>query len=87
MLKVKAFGLAFGILWAISVAWCFLIAMWGVGDAPFHCVNQLYFGFLTPDVKGLVIGTVVGFVDGFIAGAVFAWIYNKCGGCCCSKEA
>lgn len=77
MLKVKAFGLACAIMWAVVVVWAVVLAMIGKGLAPFNVINQFYLGWLAPTVFGLAMGAAVAFIDGFIAGAVFAWLYNK----------
>ncbi len=76
-LSVKGFALAFGILWAIAVIWTVILAMTGKGLAPFNYISQWYLGWITPDVKGLIIGAIIGFIDAFIAGAIFSWLYNK----------
>lgn len=77
MLKVKAFGLALGIIWALAVVWSIILAMMGKGLAPFNFINQFYLGWLSPTVGGLIIGIIIGFIDGSIAGMIFAWLYNK----------
>ncbi len=75
-LNLKAFALACGILWGLSV---FCLAWWlifreGVGADP-TVLGRMYPGFsITP--VGSVIGLAWGFLDGAIGGAIFAWLYN-----------
>jgi len=76
MLSVKGLGLAAGLLWAAVIAWCVGIVLIGKGTAPFDIINQLYLGWITPDLKGLIIGVFLGFIDGAIVGAIFAWLHN-----------
>lgn len=77
MLKVKAFGAACGIMWAIAVVWAVGLAIFGKGFLPFTVINQFYLGWLSPTPVGLVFATALALVDGFIFGAIFAWIYNR----------
>lgn len=76
MLSAKGFGLTSGILWAVTIAWCVLLTLINKGTAPFDIISQLYLGWITPDMKGLIVGIVLGFIDGLIAGMIFAWLYN-----------
>ena len=76
-LSVKSFAIVCGILWAVSVFWCVLMELIGVGSAPFHVVDQFYFDLLTPTIGGMILGIVIGFVDGLVFGAIFSWLYNK----------
>lgn len=89
-LKPKAFGLACGILWGVSLFLCTVVAVyngylssqlqWLVGFYPWY---ELSYG-------GAVIGGVAGFIDGFVGGAIFAWVYNYfacCGSGCCEMKA
>ena len=76
MLKVKAFGVAFGIMWAITVGWTFLLGFIGKAYLPFNLINELYLNLLSLTPVGCVFGVVLAFVDAFIAGAIFVWIYN-----------
>jgi hypothetical protein len=77
MLNIKAYGVAFAILWVFVVVWVTLLGLWGFGGLPFDIVDQLYFGLLIPSYPGLALNIAISFVDGFIGGIIFAWIYNK----------
>ena len=75
-LNLKAFALACGLFWGLSV---FCLAWWlyireGAGANP-TALSRIYPGFsITP--AGSFIGLAWGFVDGAIGGAIFAWLYN-----------
>ena len=76
-LDSKAFGLAFGILWAAGVVFMGLTAMFCSWAQPFvDMLSPLYVGY-SATVAGVLIGAIWGFLDGFIGGAVLAWLYNK----------
>ena len=45
----------------------------------YDLLNNFYFGLLTPDLKGIIIGTVMAFMDGLIAGYIVGWVYNFVG--------
>jgi hypothetical protein len=77
MLKVWAFGLASGIMWAIVGLWATLVNIWGKGAAPFEWLNAFYLHWLMPTYPGIVLNVAICFVDGFIAGVIFSWLYNK----------
>lgn len=84
-LNVKAFALAGGILWALSM---FILTWWVMqfqgtlnisGDIAQYIGKTYYIGYeLSP--KGSVIGAVYGFFDAGIACGVFALLYNKLAG-------
>ena len=76
-MNIKAFGISCAVMWVLVVVWSFVMAMVGVGMAPFQVIDQIYLGWLTPTASGLVLGIVLAIVDGFVGGAIFAWIYNK----------
>lgn len=76
MLNAKAFGLACGILWGVSV---FIMTVWVIlkgGGNTLGLLDQFYIGY-SISWLGAIIGLVYGFVDGFIGGYIFAWLYNK----------
>ncbi len=77
MLNIKALGLSAGILWAVVGVWATLVALWGIGTAPFDLIDHLYLGWMVPSYPGLALNAVLCFVDGLIAGAIFAWLYNR----------
>ena len=76
-LNIRAFALAFGLLWGLGV---FLLTWWiiafdGVTAEPTF-IGRLYRGYsISP--SGSVIGLFWGLADGAIGGAVFAWLYNS----------
>jgi hypothetical protein len=76
-LNVKAFGLAFGLVWGLGL---FALTWWiiffdGASDAPTF-ISHLYRGYtITP--AGSLIGLVWALADGFAGGIVLAWVYNK----------
>ena len=76
-MNVKAFALALGVLWSVSVLLMGLLAMVCSWALPFvDAVSVIYRGY-TATVVGSVIGAVWAFFDGFIGGFFFAWLYNK----------
>ncbi len=75
-LDKKAFGLACGILWGLSVFLMTLWVLWRGGGSTLVLLQQFYFGY-NISYTGAVIGLIWGFIDGFIGGWVFAWLYNK----------
>ncbi|HPQ81358.1 MAG TPA: hypothetical protein PLZ86_06495 [bacterium] len=77
MLNIKAFGLAGGIMWAVVGAWATIMALVGVGSAPFDLIDQFYLGWMMPSYPGIALNVVLCFVDGLIAGMIFAWLYNR----------
>ena len=77
-LSIRGFALAGGIMGIIYMGYIFFIAMTGKGMAAFDLVNQLYLGYLTPTMFGLVIGLVIAFFDCALACALLAWMYNRC---------
>ena len=81
-----SFGMAFGILWGVSVFLLGLSAMWfGYGADLVTGLGKLYIGYKAT-VLGSFIGLVWGFVDLFVAAFIVALIYNKCSsGKCCMK--
>ena len=75
-LNACAFGLAFGIIWAIVIFLVALIGMWSDwGDAFFKVFSSLYVG-TSATWGGAFIGLVWGFVDGFICFWLVALLYN-----------
>ena len=75
-LNLKAFALAWGILWALDV---FLMTWWSYltgGGKTLGALSRFYIGYsVTPG--GSIVGLVYGFVNGLVAGAIFAWVYNS----------
>lgn len=76
VLSPLAFGLALGLLWAISIVVLAIMASFlGYGIGLFNALSSLYIG-LSLDVVGVLIGAVLGFVDAFIGGVIWAYLYN-----------
>lgn len=75
-LSVNALGVAFGVLWALYVFFCGIIAIFGWGAHIVTVLSSLYIGY-SASIGGAIIGAIWGFVDGYIAGFVIAWLYNK----------
>lgn len=83
---VLAFGLAFGITWALGMFVLGLTAwLFGFGVNLVDVIGELYLGF-APTFLGSIIGAVWGFVDLFIAGVIIAGLYNLFVGHCFKKE-
>lgn len=75
-LSVRNFGIAWGILGAISV---FLIGILGNvfnWDLTVKIISEWYPGFSTTFI-GSIIGAFFGFIDLFVMGILLAWVYNK----------
>ncbi len=76
-LDVKAFGLAFGILWGAGVLLMGLLALVCSWAQPFvNLLSMMYIGY-SASVLGILTGVAWGFLDAFIGGVAFAWLYNK----------
>ena len=90
MIKCKlsplALGLAFGILWGISIFLMGLLAhFFSYGEVFVTSIGTLYIGYDTT-IIGSIIGGIIGFVDGFIGAAILAWLYNFFAGCCKKED-
>ncbi|KTC78968.1 bacteriophage holin [Legionella cherrii] len=89
-LNPLALGLAFGVLWGVSILLMGLLAYYYTyGHAFVVAVGSLYPGY-APSIKGSIMGGVIGFIDAFIMGLIIAWLYNlfNCCKCvCCDKKA
>lgn len=84
-LNIKAFSLAFGIIWGLGLfclTW-WIIAFDGATGEP-TIIGRLYRGYTISPI-GSVIGLIWAFFDGLIGGAIFAWLYNKISGSTESK--
>jgi hypothetical protein len=75
-LRVRALGLAVGIVWALGVLVATLWLIWSGQAEGGLLIKKLYPGY---DVTylGALVGIIWGFVDGFVAGALIAWLYNQ----------
>jgi len=70
-----ALGIAIGVLWALSVGFLGITAMFNWGAALVAPLGSLYIGY-NASVIGSIIGATWAMVDGFIAGVIIAWVYN-----------
>ena len=79
-LNVKAFALAFGLLWGLGLfflTWWIMVFDGATGEVT--VIGRLYRGYSISPL-GSVIGLVWAFFDGLVGGAVFAWLYNRLAG-------
>ena len=75
-LKPCSFGLAGGILWALSLFVLTLVAMsTGYAMEVVDMLSPLYVGY-EASTPGLFIGAFWAFLDAFIGLYIFAWLYN-----------
>ncbi len=75
-LNVKAFALAFGLIWGLGLfclTWWIIVLDGASGETTI--IGQVYRGFNISPV-GSLIGLVWALADGAIGGAIFAWLYN-----------
>ena len=85
-LSLLALGLAFGVLWGVTVFIMGLIAYFFTYGKPFvAAVGSLYIGY-EPTLLGAFFGGLIGFIDAFIFGFILAWLYNMFLCCCCKKS-
>jgi NhaP-type Na+/H+ or K+/H+ antiporter len=79
-LNPKAFALALGLVWGVTVFLITNISLIRGGHGEhLSRLAQIYPGY-TFTFLGSLIGLVWGFVTMFIVGWVFAWLYNKLSG-------
>jgi len=75
-LSVKAFALAFGLIWGFGLfflTWWIMAFDGATGEVMF--IGRVYRGYnISP--TGSLIGLVWALIDGSIGGAIFAWLYN-----------
>lgn len=80
-----AFGLSFGVVWALSVLFMGILAMYCPYGQPFvSAVGSFYIGY-EATWMGVFVGALWGFVDFFFYGFFLALFYNLflcCRGCC-----
>ncbi len=74
-LNVKAFTLATGMTWAISMLILAWISAFGWGLRDVSVLAGLYIGY-TPTFIGGIIGALWGFVDGAVGGFLVSSFYN-----------
>lgn len=78
-LSVKAFALAFAILWGGVLLLVGIAALvWDGYAAEFLAVvASIYPGYATGGVGSVVVLALYGVVDAGLGGAIFAWLYNR----------
>ena len=79
-LDIKAFALAFGLIWGGSVlAVAVANQLWpGYGRLFLEVTASVYPGYQPGvGIASIITGALYGLVDGAIGGAVFAWLYNR----------
>jgi hypothetical protein len=82
-LNAVSFGLAFGVLWGVSILILGLVASYyAYGHEFVISMGNLYPGY-TPSIKGSILGAIIAFIDAFIMGFLIAWLYNKFNNCAC----
>jgi hypothetical protein len=75
-LRVRALGVAGGIVWGGYIFFATLWLIWFREGAILPMFVNLYPGYASTYV-GACIGFLWGFVDGFFCGALMAWLYNR----------
>ncbi len=74
-LRARAFGLAIGIVWGLTL---FLTTIYstlvGTGQTMSK-LRTLYYGYQV-SFGGAIVGLLWGIVTGFLLGAAVAWLYN-----------
>ncbi len=77
MINPKRLGLAGGILWALCMFFCTIIALYtGYAKQWLLIMGDIYPGY-TISLWGSVLGLIYGFIDGFVGLFLLIWIYNK----------
>jgi len=65
-------GLAFGIIWAVSlIILTMMVAGFNWGTKLLEVISSVYIGY-EPSILGCLIGIIWGFIDGFIFGFLIA---------------
>jgi hypothetical protein len=75
-LRVRAFGLATGVVAGLFVLFVTLVSIWFGRGETIDALVVPFPGF-SRSVGGAIVGLIWGFVDGFIGGALLAWLYNR----------
>jgi fructose-specific phosphotransferase system IIC component len=75
-LRVRALGLAVGIVWGLGVLVATLWLIWFGQVTGVPLMKKFYLGY-DETYLGALVGFIWGFIDGFVAGALIAWLYNK----------
>jgi hypothetical protein len=75
-LRIRAFGLAFGIVVGLGF---FVVTLYSLAfgtGASLALFGHMFIAGFSRSVIGAFVGLIWGFVYGFIAGALVAWFYN-----------
>ena len=75
-LRVRAFGLATGVVAGLFVFFVTLVSIWFGRGETIDALVVPFPGF-SRSIGGAIVGLIWGFVDGFIGGALLAWLYNR----------
>ena len=75
-LSVGGFGVALGLVWAISMLFAGWVSIYGWGSLFVNTMSSVYIGYV-PSFGGGIVGAIWGFVDGFIGGVLLAFFYNR----------
>ncbi len=83
-LSPTGLGLAFGVLWGVSLLLLGLTTYFYSYGKPFvDAMSTLYMGY-EPSIMGSILGGILGFINAFITGFIIAWLYNKFSCCKCT---
>lgn len=75
-LRVRAFGLATGVVSGLFVLFLTMVSLWFGRGETIDALVVPFPGF-SRSVGGAIVGLIWGFVDGFIGGSLLAWLYNR----------
>ena len=75
-LRVRAFGLATGVVAGLFVFFVTLVSIWFGRGETIDALIVPFPGF-SRSIGGAIVGLIWGFVDCFIGGALLAWLYNR----------
>jgi hypothetical protein len=74
-LRVRALGLAVGVVWGLEIFVVTLLAVAQGSGMTLALLEVFYYGY-SVSVGGAFVGLLWGLVHGFICGALIAWTYN-----------
>jgi hypothetical protein len=74
-LRVRALGLAIGIVWGLGIFVTTLLAVAQGSGLTLSLLKAFYYGY-NISVGGAFVGMFWGFIHGFVCGALIAWLYN-----------
>ena len=74
-LRVRAFGLAVGIVWGLGI---FVATIWAVLKGTGNTLILLiaYYPGYSITYGGALVGLFWGFINGIICGSLISWLYN-----------